>query len=162
MNSRGKESKGGQERVHVHVGQFVRLVVRTVVAVHTARGQRFRRSYIWSPAEDKCGGSGSKSGRNGSHPFRACSLSRHAVKSQPCRSVGRSSGASSHMASRWHFRLAVMHAVRRRVIGASRPDSLPIRWSHPWGPGRRPARLSEGRFRPSRSTGWLQFWYILT
>ena len=46
MNSRGKG-------VHVDVGQFVRLVVRTVVAVHTARGQHFRRSYIWSPAEAK-------------------------------------------------------------------------------------------------------------
>ena len=29
-----------------------------------------------------------------------------------------------------NLRLAVMRAVRRRVIGASRPDSLPIRWSH--------------------------------
>ena len=46
MNSRGKG-------VHVDVGQFVRLVVRTVVAVHTARGQHFRRSYIWSPGETK-------------------------------------------------------------------------------------------------------------
>jgi len=42
------------------------------------------------------------------------------------------------------LRLAVMRAVRRRVIGASQPDSLPIRWSHPWGPGRRPARWSDG------------------
>ena len=39
--------------VHVHVGQFVRLVVRTVVAVHTARGQHFRRSCIWSRGETK-------------------------------------------------------------------------------------------------------------
>jgi len=51
--------------------------------------------------------------------------------------------------------------VRRRVIGASRPDSLPIRWSHPWGPGRRLARWSAGRFRGSQCTGWLQFWHIL-
>ena len=46
-----------------------------------------------------------------------------------------------------NLRLAVMRAVRRRVIGASLPDSLPIRWSHPWGPGRRLARSSGGRFR---------------
>ena len=42
-----------------------------------------------------------------------------------------------------NLRLAVMRAVRRRVIGASRPDSLPIRWIHPWGPGKRPARPSD-------------------
>ena len=46
-----------------------------------------------------------------------------------------------------NLRLAVMRAVRRRVIGASQPDSLPIRWSQPWGPGRRLARSSGGRFR---------------
>ena len=46
-----------------------------------------------------------------------------------------------------NLRLAVMRAVRRRVIGASLPDSLPIRWSHPWRSGRRPARPSGGRFR---------------
>ena len=59
------------------------------------------RELYRSPGEAKGGGRGSKSARNGSHPCRACSLSRHAVKSQPRRSVGGSSGASSNMASRW-------------------------------------------------------------
>ena len=71
---------------------------------HTVKSRNYphlRRCYIRSPAEGTGGGRGSKSGRNGSHPSRACSLFRHAVKSQPGRSVGRSSGASSNMASRW-------------------------------------------------------------
>jgi len=75
---------------------------RRTHTVKSRKYQHLRGSYIWSPAEAKGGGSGSKSGRNGSRPCRVCSLPRHAVKSQPRRSVGRSSGASSNMASRWY------------------------------------------------------------
>ncbi len=74
---------------------------QTDPSVNSRKCQHFRRSYIWSPGEAKGGGRGSKSERNESRPCRVCSLSRHAVKSQPGRSVGRSSGASSQMASRW-------------------------------------------------------------